>query len=124
MAITCIIGAQVGHQGECGGGVIDIQREAQHKVSDEGQGDEDQQAFFHVKSRRARSSLIVPGLTAKVFRTYHATHTVRSYLEREGNVAKDAPNYQKEYVAKLANLEAAIVCNHKRTPPKNWAGRM
>ncbi|MEW5720476.1 MAG: hypothetical protein AB1817_17770, partial [Chloroflexota bacterium] len=65
-------------------------------------------------------SSIVPGLTAKVFRTYHATHAVRSYLEREGNVANDAPNYQKEYVAKLANLEAAVVCNHKRTPPKNW----
>ncbi len=65
-------------------------------------------------------SSIVPGLTAKVFRTYHATHAVRSYLERDGNVASDAPNYQKEYVAKLANLDAAIVCNHKRTPPKNW----
>jgi DNA topoisomerase-1 len=65
-------------------------------------------------------SSIVPGLTAKVFRTYHATHAVRSFLEREGTVAGDAPNYQKEYVAKLANLEAAVVCNHKRTPPKNW----
>ncbi|MBI5034271.1 MAG: hypothetical protein HZB51_27435 [Chloroflexi bacterium] len=66
-------------------------------------------------------SSIVPGLTAKVFRTYHATHAVRSYLLREGELDKDAaPTYQKEYVAKLANLEAAIVCNHKRTPPKNW----
>jgi len=65
-------------------------------------------------------SSIVPGLTAKVFRTYHATMAVRAYLEREGNLAHDAPTYQKEYVARLANLEAAVVCNHKRTPPKNW----
>jgi DNA topoisomerase-1 len=65
-------------------------------------------------------SSIVPGLTAKVFRTYHATHTVRDYLAREGNLPTDTPNYRKEYIAKLANLEAAIVCNHKRTPPKNW----
>ncbi len=65
-------------------------------------------------------SSIVPGLTAKVFRTYHATMAVRAYLEREGNLAHDALTYQKEYVARLANLEAAVVCNHKRTPPKNW----
>lgn len=63
---------------------------------------------------------IVEGLTAKVFRTYHATHAVRTALSRDGNVTTDTPNYRKEYIAKLANLEAAIVCNHKRTPPKMW----
>jgi DNA topoisomerase-1 len=63
---------------------------------------------------------IVEGLTAKVFRTYHATHAVRTVLLRDGNVATDTPGYRKEYIAKLANLEAAIVCNHKRTPPKTW----
>jgi DNA topoisomerase I len=63
---------------------------------------------------------IVPGLTAKVFRTYHATKAVRAYLTDKSQVKEDAPNYEKEYVAKLANLEAAVVCNHKRTPPKNW----
>jgi len=81
------------------------------------------QIFDQIDSTHVNKFLssIVPGLTAKVFRTYHATHAVRSYLLREGNLAKDeTPNYQKEYVAKLANLEAAIVCNHKRTPPKNW----
>ncbi len=65
-------------------------------------------------------SSIVPGLTAKVFRTYHATTTVRTYLRKSGELKKSVPVYEKEYVAKLANLEAAIVCNHKRTPPKNW----
>ena len=65
-------------------------------------------------------SSIVPGLTAKVFRTYHATKAVRAYLKDQSQVKEDAPTYEKEYVAKLANLEAAVVCNHKRTPPKNW----
>ncbi len=65
-------------------------------------------------------SSIVPGLTAKVFRTYHATHAVRAFLQSHGALAPDAPAYEKEYVAKLANLESATVCNHKRTPPKNW----
>ena len=80
------------------------------------------QIFDKIDSTHVNKFLgsIVPGLTAKVFRTYHATHAARAYLEREGNVPNDAPNYQKEYVAKLANLEAAVVCNHKRTPPKNW----
>lgn len=61
----------------------------------------------------------LPGLTAKVFRTYHATKTVREFLETR-RVQPEASTFEKEYVARLANLEAAIACNHKRTPPKNW----
>jgi DNA topoisomerase-1 len=64
-------------------------------------------------------SSIVPGLTAKVFRTYHATTTVRDALLKQ-RVSEDASTFAKEYAAKLANLEAAVMCNHKRTPPKNW----
>jgi DNA topoisomerase-1 len=45
---------------------------------------------------------------------------VRAALEKLSHFKKDAPTYEKEYAAKLANLEAAIACNHKRTPPKNW----
>lgn len=80
------------------------------------------QIFDQIDSTHVNRFLsgIVEGLTAKVFRTYHATHAVRSYLEREGTISPEAPSYRKEYMAKLANLEAAIVCNHKRTPPKNW----
>ncbi|MBI3538336.1 MAG: hypothetical protein HY070_12365, partial [Chloroflexi bacterium] len=80
------------------------------------------QIFDQIDSTHVNKFLgdIVEGLTAKVFRTYHATHAVRAYLQRAGNLAADAPTFQKEQIAKLANLEAAIVCNHKRTPPKNW----
>lgn len=63
----------------------------------------------------------LPGLTAKVFRTYHATTTVCRFLRAsEKRLQEDAAPFEKEYVAKRANLEAAIACNHKRTPPKNW----
>ncbi len=65
-------------------------------------------------------SSIVSGLSAKVFRTYHATHAVRACLASYAELTPAAPQYEKENVAKLANLEAAIVCNHKRTPAKNW----
>ncbi len=62
----------------------------------------------------------MPGLTAKVFRTYQATSTVRSYLENHSRFPPSAFEYEKLYHARRANLEAAIKCNHKRTPPKNW----
>jgi len=60
------------------------------------------------------------GLTAKVFRTHHATETVQKYLDQYDGFKSDSPPFMKLYRARLANLEAAIRCNHKRTPPKTW----
>ena len=64
-------------------------------------------------------SSIVKGLTAKVFRTYLATNVVKNYLKEHDNLKGKTPN-EKLYHAKLANLEAAIMCNHKRTIPKTF----
>ena len=63
-------------------------------------------------------SEIIPGLTAKVFRTYHATLVTENSLRRKD--VREADDLEKRYFAKEANLSAAIFCNHKRTPPKNW----
>jgi len=60
-----------------------------------------------------------PGLTAKVFRTYHASKVVREYLASK-KAAKTDPEYVKRHLATMANLQAAIVCNHKRKIPKKW----
>ncbi|MBO0887541.1 DNA topoisomerase I [Candidatus Bathyarchaeota archaeon] len=60
------------------------------------------------------------GLTAKVFRTHHATETVQTYLSRHNGFKPDESTFVKLYHAKMANLEAAMRCNHKRTPPKTW----
>jgi DNA topoisomerase-1 len=62
---------------------------------------------------------VVPGLTAKVFRTYHATKAVEEYL-KANEVKPSDPEDLKKFVATMANLQAAIVCNHKRKLPKNW----
>ena len=62
---------------------------------------------------------IVKGLTAKVFRTYLATNVVKNYLKGHDNLKGKTPN-EKLYHAKIANLEAAIMCNHKRTIPKTF----
>lgn len=62
---------------------------------------------------------ILPGLTAKVFRTHHATLAVRESLATSG-VRLDDPVYKKWEAASLANLEAAVLCNHYKQAPKNW----
>jgi DNA topoisomerase I len=82
----------------------------------------DQQIFEDIDSGRVNDFLrsLMPGLSAKVFRTYHATTAVQSILDQNMNL-NGASSARKDYIAKLANLEAAIKCNHKRTPPKTWA---
>lgn len=62
---------------------------------------------------------VVPGVSSKVFRTYHASNVVAAFLNSSG-ITKADPEYEKKHVATMANLEAAIICNHKRKPPKNW----
>ena len=64
-------------------------------------------------------SSVVTGLTAKVFRTFLASSVVSKYLRENGDVKKSTPA-EKLYHAKLANLEAAMMCNHKRTIPKTF----
>jgi len=67
----------------------------------------------------------VPNLTAKVFRTYIATAIVKKHLsEPILKVNKNESEFKKVYVAKIANLQAAITCNHKKgIDPKNPASK-
>jgi DNA topoisomerase-1 len=62
---------------------------------------------------------VMTGLSAKVFRTLYSSDAVKKKLEKTPVEVED-PEYVKKYVAKMANLEAAKVCNHKRTIPKRW----
>jgi DNA topoisomerase-1 len=77
--------------------------------------------FHNITSRDVNKyfSGIVKGLTAKVFRTYQATTVVKDYLVKHDNM-KGKSATEKLYHAKLANLEAAMMCNHKRTIPKTF----
>jgi DNA topoisomerase I len=67
----------------------------------------------------------VPGLTAKVFRTYIATKTLKESLANPPlRIDKNSSQAQKIYVAKMANLKAAITCNHKKgIDPRNPASK-
>lgn len=77
--------------------------------------------FEGITSRHVNAyySSIVKGLTAKVFRTYLATSVVKDYLKEHDDIHNSSAN-EKLYHAKLANLEAAVMCNHKRTIPKTF----
>ncbi len=82
------------------------------------------QLFHDVSSRNVNAFLsqAMPGLTAKVFRTHHATQAVRKSLESAPVTASD-PEYAKWAAVTKANTEAAILCNHTRQAPKNWNER-
>ena len=77
--------------------------------------------FNGVGSKHASEFLdeVLTGLSAKVFRTCYASEAVEVKLENSPT-GRSEPEYVKKYVATMANLEAAKVCNHKRTISKNW----
>jgi DNA topoisomerase-1 len=77
--------------------------------------------FEGVDSKRVSDFLdeVMTGLSAKVFRTHYATTAVEGKLKKT-KLDPEAPDYVKKHAATMANLEAAKVCNHKRTIPKTW----
>jgi DNA topoisomerase-1 len=77
--------------------------------------------FDGVRSKHVSGFLdeVIAGLSAKVFRTCYASEAVETKLEKTAVKLKE-PDYVKKHVATMANLEAAKVCNHRRTIPKTW----
>ncbi|KAK8937357.1 DNA topoisomerase 1 [Platanthera zijinensis] len=64
---------------------------------------------------------LMPGLTAKVFRTYNASITLDDKLSedtQDGNVLEKVAVYQ------IANKEVAIICNHQRAVSKSHEAQM
>lgn len=61
------------------------------------------------------------GLTAKVFRTYNASHTLQNELNKADAASfgkmelKDKLNFYDE-----ANRNVAVLCNHQKTVGKNF----
>jgi len=77
--------------------------------------------FERIRSEKVNEFLdeVMPGLTAKVFRTYHSTKVVKEHLAK-AEVKPEDEEILKKHAATMANLQAAIVCNHKRKLPKKW----
>ncbi len=84
-------------------------------------GKKPQEEIFHnVSSGMVNGFLssIVAGMSAKVFRTYHATARTADALRSKD--MRETDEVDKVHHAKEANLKAAEFCNHQRTPPKTW----
>ena len=63
----------------------------------------------------------MPGLTAKVFRTYNASFTFQEELQKtpkDGTVAEKILSYNR------ANREVAVLCNHQRAVSKGHSSQM
>jgi DNA topoisomerase-1 len=63
----------------------------------------------------------MPGLTAKVFRTYNASFTMSNLLQEmkaTGTIIEKVKAYND------ANRKVAILCNHKRTVTAGHANAM
>ena len=86
---------------------------------------EDEEIFNGISSSRVNKYLGEihntkgEGLTAKVFRTYLASSEVATYLKGNAGIREESAR-RKIYAAKMANLQAAKRCNHKRTVPKTF----
>ncbi|OMJ26707.1 DNA topoisomerase 1 [Smittium culicis] len=66
-------------------------------------------------------SSLMPGLSAKVFRTYNASHTFQKELESTDN----SLSIQEKLLAyNRANRQVAILCNHQRTVTKSHDSQM
>ncbi|KAF4401902.1 hypothetical protein G4B88_017414 [Cannabis sativa] len=64
---------------------------------------------------------LMPGLTAKVFRTFNASITLDDMLSQE---TKDGDLEEKKTVYNTANKQVAIICNHQRTISKSHEAQM
>ena len=60
----------------------------------------------------------VEALVAKKLPPDHPLWKIKKYTDSVLQAL--TPEFDKLYEAKLANLDAAIKCNHKRTPPKTF----
>jgi len=80
------------------------------------------QIFPSVNSTHVNRFLseVYPELTAKVFRTYHASTIMREEL-KSSKAKKTDPEFIKKAAFKRANLEVARVMNHTKQAPKGWS---
>jgi len=69
---------------------------------------------------------LMPGLTAKVFRTYNASITLQQELrevEEKNDIDIEALLTEKVLYYNRANKTVAILCNHQRSVPKGFEGQ-
>ncbi|KAL2329285.1 hypothetical protein Fmac_022712 [Flemingia macrophylla] len=87
---------------------------------DKGPGD-DLFDMLDTSKLNAHLKELMPGLTAKVFRTFNASITLDDMLNKE---TKDGDVVEKVLVYQHANKQVAIICNHQRSVSKSHGAQM
>ncbi|KAJ2082928.1 DNA topoisomerase 1 [Coemansia sp. RSA 988] len=64
---------------------------------------------------------LMPGLTAKVFRTFNASYVFQQQLK---NTPAEGTEAEKILAYNRANREVAVLCNHQRSVSKGFEGQM
>nr|CAA74890.1 topoisomerase I [Pisum sativum] len=87
---------------------------------DKGPGDD---LFDKLDTNKLNAHLkeLMPGLTAKVFRTFNASITLDDKLNKD---TKDGDAAEKIVVYQHANKQVAIICNHQRSVSKSHSAQM
>lgn len=79
-------------------------------------GDDDLFDLLDTSKLNAHLKELMPGLTAKVFRTYNASITLQRELDMLTDSGADAAD--KIIVYQNANKQVAVICNHQRSVSK------
>jgi len=70
-------------------------------------------------------STLMPGLTAKVFRTFNASYCMQRELEKwDQKKNKNATSEEKLLFFNATSVQVAILCNHQRTVSKTHEAQM
>ena len=87
----------------------------------------DQEVFHEltVSALNKHLSAVMPGLSAKVFRTYNASVTLEKELRESAKAVSHLdPVAAKQVFYTAANREVAVLCNHQRSVPKGHGAQM
>jgi len=103
---------------------VDLQVYKNLKIFRKSSESDKDQLFDRVNTQELNKHLssYMDGLTAKVFRTYNASHTFQEQLKKTTPV--DGSVNEKILAYNRANREVAILCNHQRTVSKTFDNQM
>ncbi|XP_041125249.1 DNA topoisomerase 1 [Polyodon spathula] len=86
------------------------------------QGDDDLFDRLNTSLLNKHLNSLMPGLTAKVFRTFNASITLQQQLKELTESSANMPEKILSY--NRANRAVAVLCNHQRAPPKTFEQSM
>jgi len=105
---------------------VEVPKKVYNNIKRFKQGKKEGTELFHLLTTiklNAHLKKLMPGLTAKVFRTYNASVTLQNELEKI-DLEEFKTVDERVLFYNRANRQVAILCNHQRTLPKTHDSQM